>query len=114
MKGKPGRHAPAFVLLELYKGPSYGLQILNNLKDNMPMCCLDSAAVYRALNTLEKNECITSHWETEESGAPKKIYTITDKGREEMRLFYEDITRRIENLKYFMNSYEAMEEKKND
>lgn len=111
MKGKPGRHAPAFVLLELMKGPTYGLQILNNLKENMPMCCLDSAAIYRALNTLEKSECITSRWDTEDSGAAKKVYTITDKGREEMRLFYEDITMRIENLKYFIASYETVEGK---
>lgn len=111
MKGKPGRHAPAFVLLELSKGPSYGLQILNNLKENMPSCCLDSAAVYRALNTLEKNECITSKWDTEDSGAAKKVYTITDKGKEEMRLFYEDITNRIENLRFFISSYEELGEK---
>ena len=109
MKGKPGRHAPAFVLLELAKGPNYGLQILNQLKENLAVCRLDSAAIYRALNLLEENGLIESHSETQENGVAKHFYTITESGKKELENFYMDIQLRMKNLEYFMTSYESME-----
>lgn len=111
MKGKPGRHAPAFVLLELSKGSNYGLQILNQLKENLPVCRLDSAAVYRALNSLESSGYVSSYTENTESGVAKRFYTITDEGYIALEQFKNDIQMRIKNLEYFLNTYEAMEVK---
>ena len=106
MKGKPGRHVPAFVLLTLSKGPAYGLQILKILKAEMPYCILDTAAIYRALNSLEETGFIVCQESIEESGVPKKMYSITPEGREELTSFYKDIKKRIDNLNYFIERYE--------
>ncbi|MBF4694169.1 PadR family transcriptional regulator [Fusibacter ferrireducens] len=109
MKGKPGRHAPAFVLLELSKGPNYGLQILNQLKENLAVCKLDSAAIYRALNSLEASGYVRSYTEDTEHGVAKRFYAITDEGHNALRQFKEDIQMRIKNLEYFLSTYEKME-----
>lgn len=114
MKGKPGRHVPAFVLLTLSKGPAYGLQILKTLKSDMPYCILDSAAIYRSLNALEEMGFVVCQENLEESGVPKKVYSITPTGMEELSNFYGDIKKRIENLNYFMTTYEAVVEGKDE
>ncbi len=108
MKGKPGRHAPAFVLLELSKGPNYGLQILKQLKKNLPVCRLDSAAVYRALNSLEASGYVVSYTEDTDSGVAKRFYTITNEGYKALEEFKDDIQTRIQNLEYFLNTYKEM------
>lgn len=111
MKGKPGRHVPAFVLLILAKKPAYGLQILNQLKEEMPYCRLDSAAIYRALNQLEDSGAIQVFEQSndEESSLDlalfKKYYSITDLGLEELKTFYCDIEKRHANLSYFISTY---------
>lgn len=108
MRGKPGRHAPAFVLLELAKTKKYGMQILKGLNERMPNKCLDSAAVYRALASLEKDGCVLVKLDNDENGVSKKYYELTDKGREELALFYEDMQMRVENLTYFLRTYEGL------
>ncbi len=111
MKGKPGRHVPAFVLLQLAKSPNYGLQILNDLKETLPVCHLDSAAVYRALNSLESSGCVLSYDEPEpQNGVVKKYYKITPAGHDELKKMHDDILMRLANLKYFIKTYEEMEE----
>ena len=108
MRGKSGRHAPAFVLLELAKSKKYGMQILNELNERIPNNCLDSAAVYRALSSLEKAQCVVVRADADENGVTKKYYEITEKGRVELTLFYEDIQMRVENLSYFLNTYKDL------
>ncbi|GAB6106534.1 PadR family transcriptional regulator [Fusibacter bizertensis] len=111
MKGKPGRHVPAFVLLILAKKPAYGLQILNQLKEEMPYCRLDSAAVYRALNQLEDSGAIQVFEQSKEEDSSldfalfKKYYSITALGIEELKTFYSDIEKRHANLSYFISTF---------
>lgn len=108
MRGKPGRHAPAFVLLALANGPSYGLGLLNHLKENMPYCPLDTAAVYRALTTLEANGFVTS---TEEPNEIRKYYTITSEGYKELQRYQKDILIRLSNLNYFIKEFDKLDKK---
>lgn len=108
MHGKPGRHVPAFVLLELYKGDAYGLQILNALEKNLPHPVFDSAAIYRALNTLEQSGAVTSRWDHDTSGASKKIYTITEIGKDALKSCHDDMKMRLENMMVFMNTIESL------
>ncbi len=120
MKGKPGRHVPAFVLLIVAKQPAYGLQILNQLKEDMPYCRLDSAAVYRALSQLESSGAIQVYDQNNEvdissdSGISKKFYAITESGKVELEDFYHDIKERQANLAFFLNAYSQIGEMKHD
>jgi poly-beta-hydroxybutyrate-responsive repressor len=42
----------------------------------------DSSGVYRSLRELEKEEMVLSIWQAAENGPPRRIFTITDQGRE--------------------------------
>jgi DNA-binding PadR family transcriptional regulator len=108
MHGKPGRHVPAFVLLELYKGDAYGLQILNALENNLPHQVFDSAAIYRALSTLEQTGAVISRWDNDTTGASKKVYTLTEIGKEALRDCHNDMKMRLENMMVFMHTIESM------
>jgi len=111
MKGKPGRHAPAFTLLILAQKPSYGFEILKALEENLAVNNIDSAAVYRSLKKMEEQELVKSSWDTSQSGAPKKVYTITVDGWQELKEHQEDIVNRYKNLKYFLETYEQLDKK---
>jgi len=108
MIGKPGRHVPAFVLLMLAEKPSYGLEILNDLRERMPHSLFDSAAIYKTLNKLEERNCVSYDWDTSEAGPPKKIYALTESGRSYLNEFYEDICMRRDNLDFFINTFKTL------
>lgn len=42
----------------------------------------DNAGVYRSLKKLEENGMVSSFWDTAGEGAPRKIFSITEAGRE--------------------------------
>jgi len=104
-RGKPGRHVAAFILLFLTRKPSYGFELLKNFESELPYNLIDSAAIYRCLKNLENAESVESTWDTSDSGAAKKIYTITPKGYEVLDEFNKDIKKRHQNLSYFLESY---------
>lgn len=103
------RHVPAFILLVLAEEQGYGASILSTLQKKMPHCQADSAAIYRALQELEREGAVESFWETEVSGPARKWYKITDTGRMKLEEFKEDIERRIQNLQYFLDTYEKLD-----
>ncbi|QOR36687.1 PadR family transcriptional regulator [Clostridium sp. 'deep sea'] len=107
-KHKRGRHAPAFVLLILAKKPAYGLEILNKLNNICTENTIDSAAIYRALKALENDKRLTSQWIESESGAPKKVYSITALGIELLAEYKEDIVACINNLNSFICLYDEL------
>lgn len=45
----------------------------------------DATGVYRTLKQMEKDELVTSSWDTPDSGPAKKGFLITDKGRKTLR-----------------------------
>ena len=101
---KQSRHAPAFILLFLARGPNYGAALLNAMEEEMPHFLGDSAMIYRTLRDLEADGSVEMDWRTPESGPPKKYYTLTKKGWQRLSEFEQDILKRRENLNYFLNS----------
>lgn len=107
-RGQQYRHLPAFILLLLMEENRYGAAILNELQTRIPTCFADSAAVYRTLKDLEEDGALTSYWDTSESGPPKKIYQITERGKDILDHFKKDIEMRIANLQFFLELYEQL------
>jgi PadR family transcriptional regulator PadR len=103
-----GRHLPAFILLFLAKGPTYGSMLQNMMDLYLPFNNSDSPAIYRALNELEKSEAVSSYWDTEGPGAAKKCYTITNLGLEQLKQFKVHIEQRKKNLDYFLSECESL------
>lgn len=101
MSFRQGRHAPAFVLLALSRGPSYGLGILEFLERSLPLSTFDAARVYRTLQALEREGAVEAT--PGPSGAAGRWYRITAKGRRMLDDFEEDIRKRVANLSFFLD-----------
>lgn len=105
---KQNRHLPAFLLLYLLDGPAHGGALWNRLQAILPSdWSIDSGAVYRVLRDLEERGAVSFTWNTEEPGPAKKVYILTDTGRQELFHWYQDIQVRQHNLQLFLSEYEA-------
>ncbi|MGC7871188.1 PadR family transcriptional regulator [Desulfosporosinus sp. SYSU MS00001] len=94
------------MLLFLTEGPSYGALLLARLQKELPFCFSDSSNVYRSLQDMERNGSLETYWEITESGPPRKWYTITSMGKQELREQAEDIRKRLANFEFFLSRYE--------
>ncbi len=76
-------HTDTIILSLLIRGDSYGYQIN---KDIMSLTNdrfeLKEATLYTAFRRLEQAGCITAYWGSENTGARRKYYSITQKGKE--------------------------------
>lgn len=105
-----GRMAPAFILLVLSMEPKHGLGIYNKLEELFPGNRLDTAIIYRKLGEMEKKNCITSQWMESDIGPKKKVYSITEKGREVLSEFHDDIQFRIGMLSKFLEIHDRLKD----
>lgn len=110
-RGGQGRHLPAFILLFLAQEKAHGLMLVNQMKAQMPQMNVDGPAVYRALAELEKQGAVCGQWDTQQSGAAKKCYSITDAGRELLSIFAEEIAIRKSHLEYFLSTFSELDRK---
>ena len=102
---RPGRHAPAFLLLLLSERPSYGLELLSRLDAMVPDHRMDSAIVYRTLGKLHQDGLVTSALDDSAPGPAKKIYTITHSGRHALEQHARDIEQCVGNLQIFLRAH---------
>jgi len=103
-----GRHTPAFLLLFLAEGPSYGTQLFSRLQSELPFCLSDSAIVYRSLKQMEDEGLVETRWVPEDSGPPRKWYTLSAKGTGALSEHAEDIRHRQANLQFFLDRYQKI------
>lgn len=108
MPKKHGRHTPAFLLLFLADGPSYGALLLTRLQTELPYCLSDSAIVYRSLQEMEKNGLVETSWEMRETDQPRKWYTITPKGMLALEEQAQDVRQRQANFEFFLSRYRTI------
>lgn len=108
-KTKQHRHLPAFILLLLAEGEKHGGALLTELSQRLPGCGPDSAALYRTLQQLEEAGEAVSAWDTSGSGPARRVYRITDAGRERLAFWRDEIEMRLSNLQYFLDTYRALE-----
>lgn len=73
------------ILLLLEKKTYYGYELIDMIKD-MSSIEIAEGTLYPLLNRLKKDEMLTSRWQELESGIPRKYYTITEKGQEQIVL----------------------------
>lgn len=71
------------LLIVLTEGPSHGYDMLHEVQA-MGMASADTAAVYRALRSMEHDGLVTSEWEWSQAGPSRRSYAITEQGRVEM------------------------------
>ena len=75
-----------FVLQVLHDGPAHGYDIARAVERTTNGCCSPSeGALYPTLREFEQGGYVTSEAEVV-SGRERKVYTLTDKGREAFKV----------------------------
>ena len=71
-----------FILSVLRQRPMHGYEIAREVECSTDGCCSPTeGTIYPVLREFEQGAYVTSHTETV-SGRDRKVYTLTDKGRE--------------------------------
>lgn len=72
------------LLVVLLRGSSHGFQMISDLEKSGMVSGngLDPAGLYRTLKRMEASGLVVSYWDTESGSKPKRVYSITDAGRQ--------------------------------
>jgi PadR family transcriptional regulator, regulatory protein PadR len=96
------------VLRILHEKPAHGYQIMDELrKITAEKYIPEPGAIYTMLRRMEDRGAVTSEWEKKESGADRRVYTITEKGIKVLKEGLEMVKRRRELMDSLVQYYEA-------
>ena len=103
-RGTPKNYLMAWLLVMLKDLNLHGYEIMKALKENFAVVS-DPGTVYRALRQLERDGYITSWWDPKEQGPARRIYTLTDGGRDALGLWSAALEQYRTNLDAFFSLY---------
>lgn len=103
------KHLTAFVLILLAEQKRSPRDIHALLLEEFPGFTRDMSTVYRCLSSLEKEGLTAMNWELPSEGAAKKIYCITEKGRNDLLEWKKDIEMRKQNFETFLRKFEVLD-----
>jgi PadR family transcriptional regulator PadR len=109
-QGRAERYVQPSILLGLLRKESYGYELIQNIQKfgfvegNAP-----PGMIYRHLRQLEQDGLVLSKWETEGSGPAKRVYTLTDEGKELLAVWIDYLRKQAKNLDAFIGYYESLE-----
>lgn len=70
------------ILSELSRGPGYGYGISKGIQRNSGgELAVRPESLYPVLHRMELEKLVSARWETADNGRPRKVYTLTAKGR---------------------------------
>ena len=82
---------PALLVL-LQHSPMHGYALMEKLAETLSISVMNPNQVYRTLRNLEALGAIESDWNEDESqGPPRRVYHLTDNGRELLGLQIKDL-----------------------
>ena len=108
--GKQERYIQPSILLGLRTRPSYGYELIQTIQQfgfiegNAP-----PGMIYRHLRQLEEDGLVTSEWKTEGSGPAKRVYSLTEEGKEMLSIWIDYLQRQAANLDRFIRHYRQVE-----
>jgi PadR family transcriptional regulator PadR len=108
-QGKQERYLQPSILLGLHQKASYGYELIQNIqrfgfiKGQAP-----PGMIYRHLRQLEQDGLVFSRWETEGAGPAKRMYNITEEGKEVLAIWISYMQQQAENLQAFIRDYETL------
>jgi DNA-binding PadR family transcriptional regulator len=108
--GKRSDRPPTEMLAEnrrLQAGPAHGYDLLTRLPSVFPRATdpPDPGTFYRLLRSIEADGAITSSWQAPQAGPARKVYALTDTGREQLDWWGLQIERDLEALHRFRTAY---------
>jgi len=103
-RGTPKNYLMAWLLVMLKDLNLHGYEIMKALKENFAVVS-DPGTVYRALRQLERDGYITSWWDPKEQAPARRIYTLTDGGKDALALWSSALQQYRTNLDAFFSLY---------
>jgi len=91
-----------FILLSVLQDKElYGYELIEETKQYASIDIAEGT-LYPLMNRLRKAELVQSKWVEQESGIPRKYYTVTKQGQKmliDMRSYWEGLSSTIDKLK---------------
>lgn len=90
-----------FIALNVLKGNElYGYEFIEEIKQKTDIEIAEGT-FYPLMNRLAKEQLVTSKWVEQESGIPRKYYSLTKTGKEtllKMQVYWENLSVAIKKL----------------
>lgn len=102
--GAPKNFVLPVLLLLLKDWNAHGYELMQKLIQ-FGFQSLDQGNFYRILRQLEKDELVTSVWDTSSGGPAKRIYSITSAGEQYLELWAGSMGQYQKMLDQFFNMY---------
>ncbi len=106
---RPPRFLRAFLLLFLSMGEAHGYELIEKLKDmGVKYETYEVGYVYKTLRNMEKDGILESRWNVKEKGAAKRIYRITEKGRQNLKSWASVLENIRDSIGNFLEVYKEV------
>jgi len=100
------RFLEAWLLLLLEERPAHGYELMERLSEVMGAGSYpDAGTVYRNLRRMEEDGLATSTWDMEGSGPARRLYRLTDSGRELLHAWASDVDQQRQRLESYLERY---------
>lgn len=97
------------ILYLLWQKRKHGYEIIAELPEfgffNGPV---DPGAIYRTLRHLEEVSLVLSEWDTSGTGPAKRVYAVTELGKEHLGLWANALRQRCEALNSLLNKIDLI------
>ena len=108
-QGKRERYIQPSILLGLVLKASYGYELIQNIQRfGFVEGQAPPGMIYRHLRQLEEDGLVLSKWETGGSGPAKRVYQLTDEGKEMLTIWIGYMKKQTKNLIAFIDYYESL------
>lgn len=103
---KPDRYIQPSILMALLSGESYGYELSQRigeygfLRGDAP-----PGMIYRHLRQMEDDRLVVSRWEAEGAGPARRVYGLTQEGREVLDAWMGYMRRQAKILTAFVDRY---------
>ncbi|WP_243290100.1 poly-beta-hydroxybutyrate-responsive repressor [Bacillus sp. FJAT-47783] len=96
-----------FILLLLSRMSLHGYELIQKLH-SFGFQTLDQGNLYRLLRSLENDNLVISEWDTTGSGPAKRLYSITESGKDYLKTYANQLEHYQTLLDQFFNMYSSI------
>jgi PadR family transcriptional regulator PadR len=90
----------------LYEKPMHGYQLLEEIEERSCGCHkLEPGSIYTLLRRMEERGLLESRWEKVEGGSDRRVYRLTSKGVEALKMGLTSIVKRKRLFEDLVNFY---------
>ncbi len=91
----------SFIVLNILKDKEYyGYELIVSVREHTEIEVAEGT-LYPLLNRLKKDELVTSKWVEQESGIPRKYYSLTETGvntLQQMQVYWDDLEASLKRI----------------